>query len=78
MSSMFFGNSIVEWEKRIEAQGMERKYNRIVPFFDGEMTAQPERKESRSFLARFFNHKKEEKPVFSNRKKNPCQDTQPC
>lgn len=78
MASMFFGNTIVNWEKRIEVEGTRRKYNRIVPYFDQESDIQTTGNKNRNFITRFFQRAQEPKPAVSTHKKNQCQDTQPC
>lgn len=78
MASMFFGNTLVNWEKRLEVEGTKRKYNSIVPYFDQESEIQTSGIKNGNFLTRFFKRIHEPKPVTTTHKKNPCQDTQPC
>lgn len=77
MSGMFLGNTIIEWQKRIEAEETKRKYNRIVPFFDPMSDDRSNAGDKENLFTRLFKRGDEKKTSSSKRKTNPCQDTQP-
>lgn len=77
MSGMFLGNTILEWEKRIEVEEKNRKYNRIVPFFDTVSEDRSNAKNKENLFSRLFKRSVEKKIAVSKCKINPCQDTQP-